>query len=75
MIKIPDIYSFKLTFQSLLPNSINNYLFRFSGNMNINDKLEPPRNMTDDMAKSMETGAKSAADESGVTNLLDIKGQ
>lgn len=35
LIRIPDIYSVKIDLTSLLPNSINNYLFSFSGNHNM----------------------------------------
>ena len=54
MIRIPDIYSFKLTFQSLLPNSMNNYLFRFSGNKNMDEITDSPTNMTERVAKAAE---------------------
>ena len=32
MIRIPDVYTVSITFTSLLPNSINNYLYRFLAN-------------------------------------------
>lgn len=42
MISIPDVYSLKITLQSLLPNSLNNYLFRFTANNNIIDIKDDP---------------------------------
>lgn len=38
--KIPDVYELKITFQPLLPNSLNNYLFKFLANnkMSIDDE-------------------------------------
>lgn len=40
--KIPDVYELKITFQPLLPNSLNNYLFKFLANneMTINDETK-----------------------------------
>lgn len=38
IIRIPDVYSFKISLQSLLPNSLNNYLYQFSGNADMEDK-------------------------------------
>lgn len=35
LIKIPDVYSLKLDFTSLLPNNLNGYLWQFSSNANI----------------------------------------
>lgn len=35
LIKIPDSYEVIINLKSLLPNSLNNYLYSYSGNMNI----------------------------------------
>jgi hypothetical protein len=34
LIKIPDIYRVKMTFQSLLPANFNNYIFNYAENGN-----------------------------------------
>ena len=44
LIKIPDIYSFTLTFTSLLPNSMNNYLYQYTGNLNMENGWKEPFN-------------------------------
>ena len=44
LIKIPDVYTFTLTFTSLLPNSMNNYLYQYSGNMNMENGWKEPFN-------------------------------
>lgn len=38
LIKIPDVYHVELTFESLLPDNFNNYLFKYSHNSNIINK-------------------------------------
>lgn len=35
IVKIPDIYDVQLTFQSLLPNNFNNFIYRYFSNRNI----------------------------------------
>lgn len=37
IVRIPDVYKLKITLQSLLPNSFNNYLLRYTGNMDMQD--------------------------------------
>jgi hypothetical protein len=34
-IKIPDVYSVKITCKSLLPNSLNNYIYSYSANIDM----------------------------------------
>jgi hypothetical protein len=65
MIKIPDVYSFKLTFKSLLPNSLNNYLFRYSNNADLeNGGSFTADDMTPKIGASLTT-AMSGAMSSG----------
>lgn len=36
LVRIPDIYEVTLNFTSLLPHNLNNYLFMFIANKNLN---------------------------------------
>ena len=40
IIKVPDIYIVELTFDSLLPDNFNNFLFQYVNNKNIVDNTQ-----------------------------------
>lgn len=85
LVRIPDVYSFTITLQSLLPNSVNNYLFQFSSNANMEIKTDSilefnnmagyygghDNDMTDEIRKIVEDSILSAAKESGLDKLVD----
>lgn len=66
LVRIPDIYSFKLTLTSLLPNSLNNYMYRYSGNQDMEEKkIDDFKKIgaNEKVLENMEAGTRAAFTE------------
>lgn len=75
LIKIPDSYEITITFKSLLPNSLNSYLYNYSGNENMSLENLSDFNQTNPINKFDEI-CKEYIDEViknvGATNVANI---
>ena len=73
LVRIPDVYDVKLTFQSILPNSLNNYLYRFTQNNDMENGGFSP--VTDECSPKFmdaaQTAAKNAAKDTGLEPLFN----
>jgi len=74
LVRIPDVYSFKLTLTSLLPNSLNNYLYRYSGNQDMEKKsiadfkyVGENENVFESMKDGTQAAFKEAAQKNNIT--------
>lgn len=64
LIKIPDIYHVELTFDSLLPDNFNNYLYRYSHNLNIINTYSDGKN-------TRTNSAALSALSNGINGMID----
>lgn len=75
LVRIPDVYSIKITFTSLLPNSMNNFLFRFSGNTGMEDNYGNSfggKDYSEMLLKSMDTAMNDAIGPNLKTMLAEM---
>lgn len=63
LIKIPDVYSLNITFQSLLPNSFNNYIYNYSGNVTMESEDFKVGTLEKDWTSEIEEAVQAGFDD------------